>query len=48
MISLELTQDELRLIRNALNALLADFGHNEHDILHQIKDLLVKIAPVTE
>ncbi|HEX2810119.1 MAG TPA: hypothetical protein VHN80_28475 [Kineosporiaceae bacterium] len=43
MISIELTDEELALVRHALSAFLADFGHNEKDVVHQLKELLVKI-----
>lgn len=43
MIPLELTHDELALVRNALSAFLADFGHHEHDLRKQVRDLLVKM-----
>lgn len=43
MVSLELTQDELTLLRNAVTAFLADFGHKEKDVVHQLQHLLGKI-----
>jgi len=47
MISIELTHDELVLVRNALHA----FGHKEHDIVAQLRAILHKVeqpAPVTD
>jgi hypothetical protein len=43
MHTLELTDDELRLLHNALHAYLNDFGHEEADVLRQVKDLLEKL-----
>jgi len=45
MISLELTHAELRLMQNALNALLSNFGHKQHDVVREVRDLLTKITP---
>jgi hypothetical protein len=41
--TLELTEDELRLLQAALHSHLDDFGHNEADVLRRIKDLLAKL-----
>ena len=43
MTTIELTDDELRLLRNALKAFLDDFGHEEADVVAAIKALLAKI-----
>jgi len=43
MYSLELTSEELRLLETALKAYLDDFGHEEADVLRQIKALLAKL-----
>jgi hypothetical protein len=43
MISIEFTDEELALIRHALSAFLSDFGHNEKDVVHQLRELLGKI-----
>ena len=40
---IELTNDELKLIRNALHSYLDDFGHEEADVLRSIKGLLEKL-----
>ena len=41
--TIELTNDELKLVRNALHAYLDDFGHEEADVLREIKQLLEKL-----
>jgi hypothetical protein len=41
--TIELTDDELRLLHNALKAFLDDFGHKEADIVEAIKALIAKI-----
>ena len=43
MHTLELTDDELRLLHAALHSYLNDFGHEEADVLRQVKDLLEKL-----
>ena len=43
MHTIELTEEELRLVRNALQSFLEDFGHNEADILRSIKQVLAKL-----
>ena len=41
--AIQLTNDELKLVRNALHAYLDDFGHEEADVLREIKQLLEKL-----
>jgi hypothetical protein len=41
--TIELTDEELRLVREALKAFLDDFGHEEMDVVRQLKALLAKI-----
>ncbi len=41
--TLELSDEELRLLRAALRSYLDDFGHEEADVLRQIKALLAKL-----
>jgi len=41
--TVELSDEELRIIHNALRSYLQDFGHDEADILHAVKDLLDKL-----
>jgi len=43
MHTIELTADELRLVHAALQAYLDDFGHEEADVLREIKALLAKL-----
>jgi hypothetical protein len=45
MTAVELTKDELTLVHHALHAFLADFGHKQKDVVHQLQDLLGKIPP---
>jgi hypothetical protein len=44
MHTIELTDDELRLVQTALHAYLDDFGHEEADVLRAVKALLAKIS----
>jgi hypothetical protein len=41
--TVDLTNEELKLIRNALHSYLDDFGHEEADVLRQLKQLLEKL-----
>ena len=43
MQTIELTEEELRLIDAALHSYLDDFGHEEADILRAIKALIAKL-----
>ena len=43
MHTIELTEDELRLVRSALHSYLEDFGHDEADVLRPLKALLAKL-----
>ena len=43
MHTLQLTDEELRLVHSALKSFLDDFGHEEADVLAQIKALLAKL-----
>ncbi len=45
MPTLELTDEELRLVRSALTAYLEDFGHEEADILRELKAIIAKLPP---
>ena len=40
---LELTDEELRLLQAALHSHLDDIGHNEADVLREIKELNAKL-----
>ena len=41
--TVELTDDELRILHAALHAYLDDFGHDEADVLRRAKELLAKL-----
>jgi len=43
MHTIELTDDELALMRTALRTFLDDFGHKEQDLLRRITALLAKL-----
>jgi hypothetical protein len=43
MHTIELTEDELRLLNAALHSYLDDFGHEEADVLRAIKQLIGKL-----
>jgi hypothetical protein len=43
MHTIELTDEELRLVVNAVRSFLDDFGHEEAELLRQIKELLAKL-----
>jgi hypothetical protein len=45
MHTIELSDDELRLVQSALRAFLEDFGHDEADVLRRIKALIAKLPP---
>ena len=43
MHTVELTDEELRIVREALHSYLNDFGHEEADILQLLKAILAKL-----
>ncbi len=43
MHTIELTDEELRMIHAALHAYLNDFGHEEADVLRDLKALIAKL-----
>ena len=43
MHTIQLTDDELRLVEAALHSYLDDFGHDEADVLRQVKALIAKL-----
>jgi hypothetical protein len=43
MNTIELTDEELRLVNEALRSYLDDFGHDEADVLRAIKALIAKL-----
>jgi hypothetical protein len=45
MHTIELTEEELTLVRAALRSYLDDFGHEEADVLRRLKEILAKLPP---
>jgi hypothetical protein len=43
MHTIELNDEELRLLQAALHSYLDDFGHEEADLLRRIKQLIAKL-----
>jgi hypothetical protein len=43
MHTIELTTEELRIVQAALKSYLDDFGHEEADLLRQVKAILAKL-----
>jgi hypothetical protein len=43
MHTIDLNDEELRLVLAALHAYLDDFGHDEADVLRSVKALLAKL-----
>jgi hypothetical protein len=43
MHTIELTEEELRLLHAALHSYLDDFGHEEADVLREVKALIAKL-----
>jgi hypothetical protein len=43
MPTVQLTEEEMRLLRAALHSYLDDFGHEEADLLRMIKALIAKL-----
>jgi hypothetical protein len=41
---IQLTDEELRIVRAALHAYLDDFGHEEADLLREVKALIAKLS----
>jgi hypothetical protein len=41
--TLELTDEDLRILHAALRSYLDDFGHEEADLLRKIKELIGKL-----
>ena len=48
MKTLVLDDDELKLVLAALHSYLSDFGHEEADVLRQVKQLLAKLEAVRD
>ena len=47
MHTIELTDEELRLLHAALHSYLDDFGHEEADVLRLVKQLIAKLPAET-
>ena len=47
MHTIELTDEELRLLQAALHSYLDDFGHEEADVLRRVKQLIAKLPAET-
>ena len=45
MHTIEISDEELRLVHAALHSYLDDFGHEEADVLRRIKELIAKLPP---
>jgi len=45
MNTIELTDEELRMVHAALRSYLDDFGHDEADVMRAIKALIAKLPP---
>jgi hypothetical protein len=43
MHTIELSEQELSLLHSALHAYLDDFGHDEADVLRELKALIAKL-----
>lgn len=43
MHTIELTDDELRIVQAAVRSYLDDFGHDEADLLRAVKALIAKL-----
>lgn len=43
MTTIELSDDDLRILHAALHSYLDDFGHEEGDVLRAIKQLIAKL-----
>jgi hypothetical protein len=43
--TLDLTNEELELLRAALHSYLDDFGHEEADVVRRIQELIAKLPP---
>jgi len=46
MHTIELSNDEVKLVREALKAFLDDFTHEQQDLLRSIEALLAKLPQV--
>jgi len=44
MHTIELTDDELKLLREALKSFIDDFGHRQQDLVRRLEALLAKLS----
>jgi hypothetical protein len=45
MHTIQVTDEELRLLHEALHSFLDDFGHEQTDVLRALKALIAKLPP---
>lgn len=45
MHTLELTDEEIKLVRTALKSFMDDFGHEEMDVVRSVQAILAKLPP---
>jgi hypothetical protein len=48
MTTIELTDEELTLVRSALESFLDDFGHEEEDLIRGIRSVLAKLPDTAD
>jgi hypothetical protein len=48
MKTIHLSESELALVRHAMRAYLNSFGHDEADVVTDIKQVLVRLAAATD
>ena len=48
MTTIELTDEELTLVRSALKSFLDDFGHDEEDVVRRIEGVLAKLPETVD
>ena len=47
-ITVEFTPNELRVVENALQSFISDFGHDEFEIRQSARDVFVKLTAAAE
>lgn len=48
MKTIHLNESELRLVRHAMHAYLNSFGHNEADVVADIKQVIARLSTATD
>jgi hypothetical protein len=48
MKTVHLSEAELTMLRNAMYTYLRSFGHNEADVVEEVKRVIAKLAKATE